>query len=196
MALPTADSNIVGTHILAVTDIGLASSLPNATPVTSVAFNTGAPGTVLVLGQLSSGTATITIRVDDTAAHAVANVASPTATLTLSSTTKLYASVDTSDSAALTTSVNDRNVFDPLYVTPVQNLWVAMQQIGAAGGSIFTQLVILALYELVGGEDWYCIRAGGFLAVRGTSGVGSSGVSKTEPAGFQDGAGNLVLTSF
>lgn len=175
MALPTQDNNLVGTHILPVADLGLSASLPNATPVTGTPFSTGVPGTVVVLGQLSSGTCTVDVRVDDTSADAIANIGSPTATISLSSTTKMYTSVDTNANASANTS----------------NLFVCIQQTGAAGGSIFTQLAVLALYKLVGGEDWYSIRHGGLNAVAGTTGVGN--VSDVTPSGFQDGTGVISL---
>lgn len=177
--LPISGQNIVGSKILAVTDLGLASSLPNATPQDSSAFSTGAPGTVLVLGQLSSGTMTIGIRVDETAADAVANLGTPTATLSLSGTTKGFQTVDTTADYGANTS----------------DLYVALRQTGAAGGSILTLLVVLALYELRGGEDWYSIKDAGFMAVAGTSAIDET-PTNTEPLGYQDGEGNLYLTSF
>lgn len=197
MPFPTVDTNMCGTHVYPVTDLGLASSLPNATPVTGTAFSTGVAGTVLVLTQLSSGTCTVALATGADAASAVANLASPGTSIS-ATTSKVYGTIETGSNAIY--QMQDYSPSDSRFVAPNSQLYVAVKQTGAAGGCIFSQLVILALYELIGGEDWFSIRAGGMNAVAGVVGVGATGgpngQSLTEPLGFQDGAGNVRLASF
>lgn len=191
MALPTALNNIVGSHVYPIADLGMVASVPNATPVVSTAFSTGLPGSVVVLATLSSGTATINARVDDTAAHAVANIGTPTASVTMSATgVGYYLKVDTSDNA--TTQMQDYSIYQSQYVAPTSSLFVALQQVGAASGAIFSNLAVFTLFELVGGEDWYSIQHGGLNAVGGV--VGISGVTPTNPTGYQDGSGVVTIT--
>lgn len=190
--LPTQDTNLCGTRVKPVTDLGLAMSVINGAAVTSTAFSTGLPGSVVVLVQSTTGAGTIDVNVDATAALAVSGLGSPDATITLTaagSGAKQYAIVETSDSAFA-------DALDPSPLTDTSSLWVALKETASSGNFLLTAFSILVLFELRGGEDWYSIRHGGINSVGGTVGQSAlAGVNNTTyVAGYQDGAGNLYFT--
>jgi hypothetical protein len=159
------------------------------------AFSTGLPGSVVVLAQLASGSGSLNINVSDSAADAVAGLVSPTTILSLSGTTAVWALVSSSDSAFADALDPTPMQNDVIVYTFTENLWVAMAEI-TAGGMQLQNFVILVLFELRGGEDWYSIRAGGLNAVAGTVGAGAGvGVNNaTYVAGYQDGSGILYTS--
>jgi hypothetical protein len=93
MALPFAQTNLVGCNASSITDLGLQASYASGATVTSNAsfVSAGVPITVLVCATLSSGGATV--KVDRHAG--TPDWDSPTKTLTLTGTTPQYAHVDT-----------------------------------------------------------------------------------------------------
>lgn len=188
MALPTAINNIVGTHVYPLTDLGLASSIPNATPGAAVSFSTGLPGTVVFLTKLSSGTCSIAVNVSDTSADAISGLGAPTTTIS-ATTSRIYATVATSDNAVA--QMQDYPASSPLYVAAVSDLWVAMQQTAVSSGCLFQEFVILVLFELRGNEDWFSVAAGGMNSVAGCAG---GTPTLTAPAGYQDGSGTFDPT--
>lgn len=195
MALPTQDTNLCGTRIRPVTDLGLALVVTSGQTLNGTAFTTGVPGTVLVLANAVSGTGTINVALGSSAAAALANIAAPTATITLTATgTNYYAQVDTVDSAFADALDPTNNGVPALANT--NSLWVEVQEKNTSGGYQLGTLGIVVLYELRGGEDWFCIRAGGFNAVGGTVGQSAlQGVNNvTYVSGYQDGAGNLQFS--
>lgn len=178
MALPVQDQNLVGSKLLPVADLGLKTALTASESVLGTVFSTGVPGTVVVLATLASGAGlTLTARIDETAALATANIGSPTTTMAMTASgTKYYGIVDTTAD----------------YVADTSDLYVQVKQVAASTGALLSEFQILCLFELRGGEEWYCVRAGSLNAVSGLNGGGD--VTATNPVGFQDGLGNLYLS--
>lgn len=149
MALPNNDNNLVGSHVLPITDMGLSTTLSANASDTGTAFSTAVPATIVVVSKLSAGDGTLKVDVAATAADI--DFSSPTATLSLTGTSRQVVSVDTTTSA----------------------LFANIQQIAGSGGVTFEELAVLVLYELTTGEEWENIRSGHNSVANNTIGDGS-----------------------
>lgn len=169
MALPINDQNLTGSHCYPIQDLGLTATIANSASSAVASFSTGFPATIVVLSSLVSGGGTLYLSRADAAANLNFN-ASPTVSLTLSGTSLQATTLDTTSAA----------------------LYGGIRIVAGATGPGFTNLAVLVLYELRGGEDWFSVRAGSLNAVGGTWGnVGY------DPTGYQDGSGviNLAVTA-
>jgi len=153
MSLPSQEANICASHIYPVADLGLAVTVTSAATVAGTPFTTGYPATVLVLSSLTSGSGTLKIDVADTAADV--SYGSPTASLSCTGTGQQCITVDTNSA----------------------DCFVGIQQ-SSGSTAVWNQLVVLALYEMTAGEDWYSVR---------------SGINSVGNDSLGDGAGNVPL---
>ena len=118
MAIPSGGANLVGTHTLAITDLGLSASITSAADDDSTVIHTCVPAKVIVISKLTSGSGTIKAKV--AATSGAVTYGSPTGSLSASGTSQqvltfatdadnLYCGIQLS--SASTAEWNDLDVF-------------------------------------------------------------------------------------
>jgi hypothetical protein len=148
MSLPQTEQNAVCTVVRPIADLGLASTVTSAANVTSTPFTTGCPATVIVISKLTSGSGTLTI--DRAASAGAINHGAPDNTLSVSGTAHQVSVLDTSSS----------------------ELFVGLRQ-SSAGSAVWDDLVVLVLYALTDGEEWFAVRSSANAVMNDTVGDGS-----------------------
>ena len=135
MSFPTQSNNLVGSQVLSQTDMGLPQSFASGAGTTGVAFSTGIPASVYVLGKTASGSATCYMGIGAASSSTFTGGASATFTTT--------------------------NNFNKINTTTT-NLFVrvAVTDTGSSSSFVGGTFTCFALYGLTTGEDEKSVRVG------------------------------------
>lgn len=152
MALPTIFNNVVGSQLLNITDLALPTALASGQSVDSVQVFTGEPASVYVLGVLSSGQATIKLKVGTSS---TIDMSSGTTDFAVPVAGRTFGTINTSST----------------------NAYVKIRLTDANWSCAFSSLGVFVLYGLTAGEDWHNVSRGHKAVSSSKTGDGSGVIS-------------------